>query len=82
MSWNYRVCKETVKYNEDEETTLYSIKEVYYNLKGEIEGQTENPVKMEFESLEDLKWALDKFRDALGKDVVDLDTIVYPSQKQ
>lgn len=69
MSWNYRViktfCKET---GEDS----YGIHEVYYDEPDEPVNATINPIRISSESIDDLRWMLDKFKVALEKPVLDM----------
>ncbi len=61
MTWNHRVVKKTYPSGEEE----YSIREVFYNEKGEIYAYTENPIDLACETLHDLKqyigWCLKAF---------------------
>ena len=61
MTWNYRVM------NKDGEFAIY---EVFYRADGSVEGYTANPVHPRAECLEDLKEELQRYADALTKDVL------------
>jgi hypothetical protein len=75
--WNYRVCKTTYsKGTQDEEVNL-AIHEVYYNSKGEINATTENSVGPSGETIEELLKSIERMRESVNKDVIDLDTIVF-----
>lgn len=74
--WNYRLCKSTYHGDGYEEVTI-DIREVYYNDDGSIWAVTENAVGIVGETVDEVKSALEKMNLALGKDIIDLDTIVY-----
>lgn len=91
MTWNYRVCKETRKWEtstQKGETVEYGIREAYYNSKGEVQFVTVEPKAVitdlcpftcedEAECLESLKSQMDMMTLALSKPILDLDTIVF-----
>jgi hypothetical protein len=68
MGWNHRVIKEG-----DEADSWYAIHEVYYDRdsKDLVQGWTENPVRVIGDSLEDLRWTLEKMLESLDKPVID-----------
>ena len=72
MSWNYRVCKRN--YLSDE---YFTIHEVYYNDDGSIWAVTEEAVAAFGDSPKEIKDCLKKMQEALKKDVIDLDTLVF-----
>lgn len=72
MTWNYRVFKETYNKGNDDEEFIFSIRETYYDENGKVNGYT-NPIAPFAESLDGLKWVLEKMQIALNKDVIDLD---------
>lgn len=71
MSWNYRVVREkypnSMIYKTEE---VLSIREVYYNKNGDIEGYGDAPVSYG-ESIEEIKKCLDLMSEALEKPIVD-----------
>lgn len=82
MSWNYRVCKETIN-----EFTSYSIREAYYNDDNGIWAVSKDPMSAYSEimdndlteegALKELKSDLDKMLLALDKDIIDLTDFVF-----
>lgn len=91
MSWNYRICKETRKWETSTmkgETVEYSIREAYYNGSGEVQAVTQEPKVLladlceftcedEAECIASLSNQMDLMRLALSEPVLDLDTIVF-----
>lgn len=77
MHWNHRVCKQTYKPGTPDEEVSYGIHEVYYNDKKEICATSETAINLVADDLEGIKWQLEHMMECLGKDVVDLDSIVY-----
>lgn len=66
MGWNHRVMK-----SKDGEDDYYQIHEVYYNNKGEPDSWTKNGVTVGAESVEGLRWVLEKMLESLDKEVLD-----------
>lgn len=77
MSWNYRICKETYKTDFGEEIISFSLREVYYNNEGNIIGVTSNAVGLVADSVEEFSSNFDKVKEAINKEVIDLDTLVF-----
>lgn len=75
--WNYRICKETYGKGTPYEEVGYTIREAYYNNDGEIWAVTEGSKGVHADDLNGIKTGLDWMMLALGKEVVDLDTIVF-----
>lgn len=74
MSWNYRAFKSV--YNDeysDETETLFEIREVFYDDNGDITNIAD-PADVVADSLEGLKWTLNKMLESCGKPIVDYDT--------
>jgi hypothetical protein len=75
MSWTYRVCRETMPNGEED----LSIRECWvregackpYSDK-DLTSWTAEPISMVGESLEEIKWKLDKMAIALTKPVIDI----------
>lgn len=91
--WNNRVCKETTESPFLERPlTSYTIREVFYNDKGDICGVTQEaigvyadnehyppeiPEPSREEILREMKETIDRFAKALSFPIVDLDTIEF-----
>lgn len=54
--WNHRVVK---KYYPQDDYTEFSVREVFYNDDGSINGYTENPARVSGESMESLRQYLE-----------------------
>lgn len=65
MSWNHRIIK-----TKDGEDDWYQIHEVYYDDNGEINGYTERGTIVSGNSVEDIKWTLEKMLDSLNKEII------------
>lgn len=77
--WNTRIIRhKIIDYFKDEEAVnyYYGVHEVYYNKKDEPTSWTENPIRLTFESLEDLWGVLEHITDATSHTVLELTTIV------
>ena len=68
MGWNHRVIKKG-----NEAYSWYAIHEVYYDRdsKDLVQGWTENPVPVIGDSLEDLRWTLERMLESLDKPIID-----------
>ena len=75
MTWNYRVCKSVWKEDGYEEVN-FEIHEVYYNKDGSIWAVSSNGIAAHAENVKSLGWTLNKMKEALKKEVIDLDTLV------
>ena len=62
MTWNYRVMK-----SGDE----FIIREVYYKEDGTIEGWTAGPAIPSDETMEGLRWVVERYLEALDKSVIE-----------
>lgn len=62
MTWNYRVMRTA-----DE----FVIREVHYRKDGTVEGWLTGPAVPSAETLEGLKWVIDRYQEALGKPVIE-----------
>lgn len=65
MGWNHRVLKH--KY---ENNVYYKIHEVYYDKNGIPDGYTKDGTSVESDSVEGIKWTLDKMQECLSKPVL------------
>ena len=68
MTWNYRVIKTELNYEEE-----YSIHEVYYDEDGNPDGVTENSIAPTGGTLEELQADLDHYNEAMSLPVLDFD---------
>lgn len=75
--WNYRVCKTTYSKGTQGEEVGFAIHDVYYNDKGEITAVTENSVGPYGETVDELLHSIDRMRESVNKEVIDLDTLVF-----
>ena len=75
MSWNYRIMKRKVEFDTGDAEDFFAVHEVYYNKDGEIYGWTEKPVGVCGESLEEIKEALEYYKEAFHKEVLDWDEL-------
>lgn len=73
MSWNHRVTKRICGDKNLCEETLYEIREVFYDENGDISAITEKP-QVIAESLDGLKWTLQKMLDCCEKPIIDYNT--------
>jgi len=80
MTWNYRVCKSVYKDDGYEEVN-FEIHEAHYNPDGSIWAITKNAVSVHSETLHGIEDVLSMMKDALQKDVIDLDTFVFAPQQ-
>ena len=67
MTWNYRIMKRKI----DQSNFEFGIYEVFYDQNGIIKGYTENSLTPTTESPEDLKFELDRMKEAFDKEVLD-----------
>lgn len=63
--WNHRLMVE-----QTDEEVYFSIHEVHYDMNGKLKGYTEKPVSVTSESLEGVKWVLDKMAECLQKPIL------------
>lgn len=75
MAWNYRLCRETHYAGTDREEISLTFREVYYDELGKIIAHSENPVSIYGETVDDIKFALEKMQESLNKDIVDIDNL-------
>lgn len=66
MSWDYRIVKKQPTPTE----TSFEIIEVYYNEKDEIKSWSADSAVLHGETLDDLKWCLDRVSDALEQPIL------------
>ena len=76
MNWNYRIIE-----TEENGEIFLNIHEVYYDKDGTPNGYTENPVTVNGEVVEDLKWVLNKMIECLDKPIL-LGGEKFPQEKQ
>ena len=68
MTWNYRVMK---SYPANKEDAWYSIREVYYDNNGKVDGYTEDAIAPDGGSIDELREVLHRMILALDKTVLD-----------
>lgn len=74
MSWNHRVFKRIHRHKYlHEPETMYEIREVFYDKNGAISGISETPDVIA-ESLDDLKWTLNKMLKSCDKSIIDYES--------
>lgn len=72
MSWNHRVIKRVHNHKYLHEPEIfYEIREVFYDNNGDITAIAETPDVMS-DSLDDLKWTLNKMLESCDKPIVDI----------
>ena len=87
-TWNYRLCKETVREHDGTPVFYYSLREAYYNDNEEVWAVTENAVGIGFDQysfdtfdpVEETASSLARMQQALERPILDLDTIVFAEQ--
>ena len=65
--WNFRILKYEI-----EGETVYGIHEVQYNVDGKIVGYGEFPTEVFGNDVEQLKFGIDKIKEAFEKEVIEL----------
>jgi len=81
MSWNYRLCKQTVTTPSGELETVFAIHEVYYEEDGQITAWTERPAYPMGETRDEFLGDMYHYRQAVEKGIVDLD-VAHPEIKE
>lgn len=75
MTWNYRVVRSPDPVASGADATYtYGIHEVFYDADGKPDGISEYAQDVIGDTVDDVKWLLNKMVDALGKPVLDYDT--------
>jgi hypothetical protein len=65
MSWNHRILAH--KYGDE---MYFQIHEVYYDKDGKPDGYTANGVSVGAESLDGIKWVLNKMKECVNKPIL------------
>ena len=65
MSWNHRILA-----HKDRDEMYLQIHEVYYDKDGKPEEYTANGVSVGAESLDGIKWVLDKMKECVNKPIL------------
>jgi hypothetical protein len=65
MSWNHRVLAHEFK-----DEIYFQVHEVYYDDEGKPHAHTANAVSIGAESLKDIKWTLNRMKEALKKPIL------------
>ena len=68
MTWNYRIVK---TYHKESKEYIYAIHEAYYDEQGNVNGITQNPIRIMCESTDGIKWTLERISEALTKPVLE-----------
>jgi hypothetical protein len=68
MSWNHRILA-----HKDGDEMYFQIHEVYYDKEGKPDGYTANGVSVGAESLDGIKWVLDKMKECVNKPILSAD---------
>lgn len=76
MTWNYRLCKETVNYS-GESFESFTVREVYYDEDNRISSVSSDPVDIVADGIDGITWMLDKIKESLSKDVLDLNSLDF-----
>ena len=75
MTWNYRICSETVGEGQFR-CVLFTIREVYYNEDGEPNSWTADPIAPVGDTAEECAQAIDMMAGCLASGVLDLDELI------
>ena len=65
MGWNHRILA-----HKDGDEMYFQIHEVYYDKDGKPDGYTANAVSVGAESLDGIKWVLDKMKECVNKPIL------------
>lgn len=65
MTWNHRVMK-----IENRGETFLEIHEVYYDDQGRPNGYTTDPIAVTGETIDELRWVLNRMLECLDKDIL------------
>ena len=65
MGWNHRILA-----HKDGDEMYFQIHEVYYDKDGKPDSYTTNGVSVGAESLDGIKWVLDKMKDSTNKPIL------------
>lgn len=78
MTWNHRVLHSTKTHKEGTVEDIYAIHEVYSSDANPemIGGPTMDPVAPVADTLDGLRWTLDKMREACEKPVLEMDETI------
>jgi hypothetical protein len=68
MGWNHRVLA-----HKDGDEMYFQIHEVYYDKDGKPDSYTANGVSVGHESLDGIKWVLDKMKECLDKPILSVE---------
>tara|TARA_R110001632_G_scaffold51400_1_gene128130 strand:+ start:8251 stop:8493 length:243 start_codon:yes stop_codon:yes gene_type:complete len=65
IGWNHRILA-----HKDGDEMYFQIHEVYYDKDGKPDGYTANAVSVGAESLDGIKWVLDKMKECVNKPIL------------
>lgn len=75
MSWNHRVVRRFYPNTHMDDSMLYEIYEVYYKEDGNIDGITEEPIRIREENIDDLRKTVERLTECLEQPIIDYDTL-------
>lgn len=75
MSWNHRVVRRFYPNTHMDDSMLYEIYEVYYDKDGNINGLTEEPIKIREETVDDLRKTIERLTKCLESPIIDYNTL-------
>lgn len=84
MSWNTRIIRHHVIYEEEGNTVYdyyFTINEVYYDENGKIVGWSVEPIDVYFEDKKWLKTVIKQIKDAEKRTVLDMEEVGGESSK-
>ena len=70
MSWNHRILATEEFHLNGESEIVFSIHEVYYDKEGIPNGSTANAIKVSGDSLESIKWQLNRMKECMKKPIL------------
>lgn len=75
MSWNHRVVRRIYPNTHMDDSMLYEIYEAYYDKDGNINGLTEEPIRIREETVDDLRKTIERLTKCLEYPIIDYDTL-------
>lgn len=75
MSWNHRVVRRFYPNTHMDDSILYEIYEIYYDKDGNVDGITEEPIKIREETVDDLRKTIERLTKCLEQPIIDYDTL-------
>lgn len=65
-TWNYQILADVDKNNQ----IYFQVHEAYYNKDGKPDGYSENPITIGSETIDDLKWTVDRIKECFNKSIL------------